>query len=224
MPSESRTNSFSIKAVVFDLDGLMFNTEDIFNISGRELVRRRGKELTEEVLSQMMGRRAHEAFEIMVELLELTEPVEELLAESSEIFYAQLEHRLEPMPGLLELLDHIETYRLPKGVATSSHRKYLEDILGRYDLLSRFQMTLSAEDVTHGKPHPEIYLKVAECLGISPAEMLVLEDSEAGTQSAAAANAVVVSVPNQHSKNHDFSTATYVAESLIDPFVLQLLR
>ena len=85
-------------------------------------------------------------------------------------------------------------------------------------------MTLSAEDVTLGKPHPEIYLKAAECLDISPEEMLVLEDSEAGTQSAAAANAFVVSVPNQHSKGHDFTQATYVAESLVDPFVLQLLQ
>jgi HAD superfamily hydrolase (TIGR01509 family) len=160
----------------------------------------------------------------MVELLEMTEQIEELLAESSEIFYDQLEDRLQPMPGLLELLDHIEACQLPKGVATSSHRQYLEDILGRYDLLARFHMTLSAEDVTYGKPHPEIYLKAAECLGISPEEMLVLEDSEAGTQSAAAANAVVVSVPNQHSKSHDFSLATYVADSLIDPFVLQLLQ
>ena len=224
MPPESQSNHASIKAVVFDLDGLMFNTEDIFNVSGRELVRRRGKEITEDVLSQMMGRRAQEAFEIMVELLELTEPVEELLAESSEIFYEQLERQLKPMPGLYELLEHIETCRLPKGVATSSHRHYLEDILGRYDLLARFQITLSAEDVTHGKPHPEIYLKAAERLGISPEEMLVLEDSEAGTQSAAAANAVVVSVPNQHSKGHDFTKATYVAESLIDPIVLQLLQ
>lgn len=214
----------TIKAVVFDLDGLMFNTEDVFNISGRELIGRRGKELTDEVLSQMMGRRAHEAFTVMAELLDLTEPIEDLLDESRVIFYEQLEQHLAPMPGLFELLDHIEAAQLPKGVATSSHRPYLEDILGRYDLMDRFHMMLTAEDVSEGKPHPEIYLKAAETLGIAPQEMLVLEDSEAGTKSAAAANAVIVSVPNRHSKSHDLSAATHIAESLIDPFVLELLQ
>ena len=204
----------AIKAVVFDLDGLMFNTEEVFNRSGRVLLRRRGKEMTDEILSQMMGRRAHEAFAIMIEMLGMDEAVEDLMNEEDEIFRELLDTHLAPMPGLFELLQHIEERSLPKGVATSSDRTYLEDILRRFDLLPRFHVTLAADDVVHGKPHPEIYLKAAQRIGVVPSEMLVLEDSEAGTKAAAAAGAVVVSIPHQHSRTHDFSAATIIAESL----------
>ncbi len=213
----------AIKAVVFDLDGLMFNTEEVFNRSGRVLLRRRGKEMTDEILSQMMGRRAHEAFAIMIEMLGLDESVEDLMNEEDEIFRELLDTHLAPMPGLFELLQHIEERSLPKGVATSSDRTYLEDILRRFDLLPRFHVTLAADDVVHGKPHPEIYLKAAQCIGVVPSEMLVLEDSEAGTKAAAAAGAVVVSIPHQHSRTHDFSAATIIAESLHSPPVIEML-
>lgn len=214
----------TIQGVVFDLDGLMFNTEEIFHHAGCELMRRRGKEMTAEIVMQMMGRRAHEAFAILVEMLELTESIDDLLAESREIFMAMLDRELAPMPGLYELLDHIEDRGLPKGVATSSGRSYLEHVLGRFDLLPRFQTLLTAEDVTHGKPHPEIYLTAADRLAIAPTSMLVLEDSQTGTQAGVAARAHVVSVPHQHSRSHDFSSAIHIAEGLHDPFIFELLR
>ena len=212
-----------IRAVVFDLDGLMFNTEDVFNITGHEVLRRRGLLMTDELLRRMMGRRAPEAFAALVEMHALQESVEDLIAESVQIFYSLLEAHLTPMPGLLQLLEHLEQHSLPKGVATSSPRAYLEDILGRFDLLPRFHVTLAAEDVTHGKPHPEIYLAAAKRLHILPAEMIVLEDSEAGTKAAAAAGAIAVSVPNRHSRGHDFGAASYIVEHLNDPLLLGLL-
>lgn len=212
-----------IKAVVFDLDGLMFNTEDIFSWSGEELLRRRDKRMTTDLRIRMMGRRPHEAFDILIETLDLSDSIEDLLAESQEIFGSFLNDHLAPMPGLHELLDHIETGTLMKAVATSAPRRHLEDILGRFSLADRFHVTLAAEDVTHGKPHPEIYLKTAARIGIEPTEMLVLEDSQAGTQAAALADAVVISVRNQHSLSHDFSAATYIADSLDDPYVFELI-
>jgi HAD superfamily hydrolase (TIGR01509 family) len=201
----------------------MFNTEDIFNRTGRELLSRRGREMTHELLSRMMGRRPREALNIMIEMMELTDTIEALQAESQDIFEAVLETHLAPMPGLHEVLELIERRELPKAVATSSPRDYLENILRRFHLLERFPLTLTAEDVTHGKPHPEIYLKAAERLGILPQEMLVFEDSEAGTQAAGAAGAIVISVPHEHSRLHNFTPATYIASSLHDPYVLRLL-
>jgi pseudouridine 5'-phosphatase len=213
----------TIKAVVFDFDGLMFNTEEIFNLSGRELLRRRGKEMTPAVLSLMMGRKSDEAFPLMIEALGLTEDPDALRAEERAIFHDLLWKHVAPMPGLFELLDHIEDRGLPKGVATSSRRPYIESLLGHFRLMDRFHLTLTAEDVTRGKPHPEIYLTAAERIGVEPAEMLVLEDSEMGTRSAAAAGAVAVSVPHEHSRHHDFSAAFFIAASLHDPKILRLL-
>ncbi|MSR59675.1 MAG: HAD family phosphatase [Planctomycetaceae bacterium] len=212
-----------IRAVVFDLDGLMFNTEDIFNEVGREVCRRRGKLMTRELLQQMMGRRAHEAIATMIDYHGLNDTVPVLIDESRTLFFELATGRLAPMPGLFELLAHIDARQLPKAVATSSARKYLEEILGRFDLFDRFPLTLTAEDVTHGKPHPEIYLTAAQRLGVAPAEMLVLEDSHAGSTAGVRAGAVVVSVPNDHSRYHDFSHAAAIATRLDDPCVLQLL-
>jgi HAD superfamily hydrolase (TIGR01509 family) len=214
----------AIKAVVFDLDGLMFNTEDIFNEVGRQVLARRGKEMTRDLLQQMMGRRAPEALQLMIDFHELADSVPGLIDETRTLFTELAVDRLAPMPGLYALLELIETRGLVKGVATSSGRRYLEEILNRFALLERFHLTLSAEDVTHGKPHPEIYLTAAERLGVAPGEMLVLEDSHAGTTAGVSANAIVVSVPNDHSRYQDFSHASYVAARLDDPYVLQLLK
>ncbi|HTI50238.1 MAG TPA: HAD family phosphatase [Planctomycetaceae bacterium] len=221
MPAE--TASPAIRAVVFDLDGLMFNTEDIFNEVGREVCRRRGKEMTRELLQQMMGRRAPEAIGVMIDFHGLSDTVESLIDESRTLFFELAGDRLAPMPGLFELLGHIESRGLRKGVATSSGRMYLEAILRRFDLLERFDFTLAAEDVTHGKPHPEIYLTAAARLGIAPGEMLVLEDSHAGSTAGVTAGAVVISVPNDHSRYQDFSHTSAVATRLDDACVLQLL-
>jgi HAD superfamily hydrolase (TIGR01509 family) len=213
----------AIKAVVFDFDGLMFNTEEIFNRSGQELLRRRSLEMTPDLLALMMGRRADEAFPLMIAALGLTETPAELRAEERVIFQDLLWTHVAPMPGLFELLTHLEQRAIPKGVATSSRRPYIESVLQKFELVERFDLLLTSEDVVEGKPHPEIYLTAASRLGVRPAEMLVLEDSENGTRSAAAAGAVAVSIPHEHSRHHDFSSATFVAERLDDPKILRLL-
>lgn len=214
----------SIRAVCFDLDGLMFNTEHVFFEAGGELLRRRGHEMTLDVMNVLIGRRPMESFQALVAYLKLDESPEALLAESREIFHAMLATRLAPMPGLFELLDAIEAAGLPKGVATSSPRYYLNDVLGQFQLLPRFCITLTSEDVTHGKPNPEIYLKAARMLSVDPAEMLVMEDSHAGTAAAVAAGAHVVSIPHEFTAGHDFAGAKHIAGSLADPYIHGLLQ
>ncbi len=221
MPDQSSPKT--VRGVVFDLDGLMFNTEEVFHAAGDQLLRRRGHQMTRELLSRMMGRRARESFASLIAELQLTETVEELLAESETIFQAMLETRLAPMPGLFELLAELESRDLPKGVATSSSRPYLEGILKRFALLPRFSFTLTAEDVTQGKPHPEIYERAAKNLGLDPEEVVVFEDSETGSRSAKAAGAYVIAVPHDYSRDHDFSHVDYVAQGLSDPFIRRVL-
>lgn len=223
MSSASQNSSVKIRAVVFDCDGLMFNTEEIFNLAGKTLLNRHGYEMTEQVLQQMMGKRAHDAFTAMIEMTGIQRTIPELQEESSKIFFDLLPERVQPMPGLFDLLDHIDQSNLPKGVATSSHREYLGDMLARFEITHRFDTTLAAEDVENGKPNPEIYLKAAKRLGVEPHEMLVLEDSSIGTQAGAASGAHIVSVPHQFSVKQDFSKAKHVASSLLDPYIMDLI-
>ena len=217
------SQTITIQAVAFDLDGLMFNTEHVFFLSGNALLQRRGKTMTPEILQGMMGRRALEGFQHLSSHLNEPEDPHELWVESQEIFHSLLDMHLKPMHGLFELLDYLDELDIPKGVATSSPRPYLETLLTKFDLTHRFPITLAAEDVTHGKPHPEIYLSAARNLGVKPEQMLVLEDSETGTKSGVSAGAYVVSIPHEYSDYGDFSTANFVASNLTDDRLLEVI-
>ena len=155
----------------------------------------------------MMGLPPRAAFEAMIDWHHLHEPWELLAAESDDIFLGLLTGRLATMPGLLELLAALEQAAIPKAIATSSGRRLTEACLAPFQLAPRFSFILTSEDITHGKPDPEIYLLAAQRFGVPPAEMLVLEDSQNGCRAAAASGAFTVAVPGEHSRRQDFSMA-----------------
>jgi len=206
-----------MRAVVFDMDGLMFNTEDVYTLVGVELLRRRGCEFTEEVKAKIMGMQPQMACTTMIDLCHLDDTWQAMAAESNRLFLDFLDDSLAMMPGLMELLDALERSGIPKAIGTSSSRELVDACLRPFSLEGRFQFVLAAEDIAHGKPHPEIYLTAAQRFGTPPAEMLVLEDSENGCLAAASAGAYVVAVPGEHSMGQDFSIASLVVESLADP-------
>jgi len=211
-------------AVVFDMDGLMFNTEDIYFAVGTELLRRRGHVFTRELSDAMMGRPPQASFEIMIRWHNLSDDWQTLARESEDLFIEMIKGRIQPMPGLLELLDALEKAGIPKAIATSSSRRTLQAVLGTFQLEPRFHFTLTAEDVQRGKPDPEIYLKAAARFGLEPERVVVLEDSEAGCRAAAAAGTIAIAVPGPHSARHDFSTARLIVSSLADPKLYELLQ
>lgn len=212
-----------MRAVVFDMDGLMFNTEDVYTAVGEELLRRRGHTFTAELKDSMMGLQPQPSFEAMIRYHKLAETWQQLAAESNQLFLKMLTDRLRPLPGLLELLDALERAEIPKAIATSSCHALVEACLKPFDMRKRFQFILAAEDIARGKPHPDIYLRAAERFAMAPAEMMVLEDSQNGCLAAAAAGAFTVAVPGEHSRQHDFSSASLVIDSLADPRLYKAL-
>jgi HAD superfamily hydrolase (TIGR01509 family) len=218
-------NSLPIAAVVFDLDGLMFNTELLYDIVMKELLLRRNIDRFDDELKRlMMGQPGPAAFKAMFDYHRLTNEKYELIQdESDEIFKGVLEEKLEPMPGLFGLLDALESAELPKAIATSSRLKFVEYVLGRFDLAPRFQFILTAESITHGKPNPEIYSKAAARHGFEPHRVLALEDSHNGCRAAVNAGLFAVAVPGDHSRDHDFTGARFVANGLTDPRIYEAL-
>ena len=212
-----------MRAVVFDMDGLMFNSEDVYTAVGTELLRRRGHTFTAELKDAMMGLQAEASFEKMIDYCNLPETWRELVIESNRLFIEFLPSRLAPMPGLLDLLDALERAKIPKGIATSSTPKLVEPCLAPFDMQKRFQFILTSEDIVQGKPDPEIYRTAAQRFGVAPTEMMVLEDSQNGCRAAASAGAFAVAVPGEHSRTHDFSMASLVADSLADPRIYEVL-
>ena len=201
----------------------MFNTEELYVEVGSEVLRRRGKAFVPELLDAMMGLRPPQAIARMIQWHQLDATVEQLEAESREIFQPLLDSRLQPMPGLLELLSALESAGIPKAVATSSGRDFVENVLSRFDLLPRFQFVLAAEDVRQGKPDPEIYLTAAGLFSAEPAELVVLEDSHNGCRAAVAAGTRAVAVPGTHSAHHEFCGASLIVSSLADEQLWSLL-
>ena len=212
-----------MRAVVFDMDGLMFNTEDVYFQVGDLVLQRRGCRFSRELSDAMMGRPPRPAFEVMIAWHQLAATWEELKAESEEAFLLLLDEQLAPMPGLLELLSALERRKIPKAIGTSSSRRLVDACLSRLHLADRFQFILSAEDIARGKPDPEIYLTAARRFGLPAAEMMVLEDSSTGCKAAAAAGAYTVAVPGSHSKEQDFSVAHLVIDTLADARLYELL-
>jgi beta-phosphoglucomutase-like phosphatase (HAD superfamily) len=185
-------------AVVFDLDGLMFNTEELYQDVGAELLRRRGRVFSPELLDKMMGRPGYVSLQLMIDEHALADTVPQLQQESDEIFFDILATRLAPMPGLVELLAALEAAEIPKAIATSSRRAFLANVLGRFEMAPRFAVTLAAEDVVCGKPNPDCRAAVV-----------------AGTHA--------VAVPGGHSRRHDFTGARFIAESLADRRIYEAL-
>ena len=211
-----------IKAVAFDMDGLMFDTEDTYWKAASALLERRGKVYTDELNYAVMGRPPRYCFEFFKETLGFSETWQELQTESEDLFLEFLNDGYSTMPGLYELLELLEQQNIPKGICTSSALRVVSEVLRRKDMTRRFEFVLTAEDITQGKPDPEIYLKAAARFGISPSEMLVLEDSTAGCQAAHGAGAFPIAVRVKHNTHCSFDVAKKVVPRLDDPQVLEL--
>lgn len=214
----------TIKAICFDMDGLLFNTEDIFDEVGIEMLSKRGKELDYELVKRMMGQQAEAALKLFIDHYELDDTIEDLAQETDELFAKILPNKLAPLPGATELLRRLaDDGTRPLALTTSSSSAGVDRIMGICDLRSHFQFQLAAEDIDQGKPHPEIYLTAAQRFGVEPQEMLVYEDSENGCRAGVAAGANVIAVPSKHGRLHSYDGSLFVAESLEDNRIHELL-
>ena len=212
------------RAVAFDMDGLMFNTEAVYWKTASTLLARRGEVYTKELDHAAMGRPAKDCFKLFIETFGFSETWQELQSESESLFLNFLGKGFSTMPGLLELLDHLEQRNIPKGICTSSDSRIASEVLRRKnDVSRRFDFVLTVDDIARGKPAPDIYLKAAERFSIEPSEMLVLEDSVAGCTAAHHAGAFAIAVRTEHNALCEFTDAKIVVAALNDPQIIQLL-
>lgn len=216
--------SWPIRAVAFDLDGLIVDTEPIFAEAARQFLARRGRQPLDAVIRAMIGQPARQAIPLFRERHQLAESDERIAAEMADLFYAILGHEPAPLlPGFDALLEGVERKGLPRAIATSSSRRYVERILSPHGLLNRFDFILTIEDVRQGKPAPEIYQKAATRLGQPPEHMLVLEDSPNGLRAAKAAGARCVVVPHHLIDPAELEGADAVFSSLAEPRLARLI-
>jgi HAD superfamily hydrolase (TIGR01509 family) len=184
-----------IEAVVFDLDGLLLESEQLWDEVRERLARERGGRWSERAQRDMMGMSSPEWSTYMHDVVGLSEPPDEI----NELVVARMAERyrdgLPLVPGAVEAVERIAA-RWPLAVASSSNRALIDLVLERSGLAPRFQATVSSEEVARGKPAPDVYLEAALRLGVRPERAAAVEDSASGIRSAAAAGMRVVAIPN----------------------------
>jgi pseudouridine 5'-phosphatase len=214
----------SIRAVVFDLDGLLVNTEDLYEQAGDTVLRRRGKTYDADLREQMLGRPVVDAIQLMIDCHSLPDTLEELMCECKDVLDELMATSLDTMPGVVAFLDDLAAATIPIAVATSATPEYAEHVLTKLGLKNRFKFILTAVDIKRGKPAPDVYLLAADRLSITPAQMMVLEDSGNGCRAAVAAGAYAVAVPNRHTREHKFPNVQLTADTLADPRIRRVLN
>ena len=184
-----------IDAVVFDLDGVIIDSEHVWDDVRQQLAEERGGRWHEEASRDMMGMSSPEWSRYMHDVIGLRESPEEINAEvvrrMEEIYRASL----PLIPGAAEAVERLAA-RWPLGLASSSNRELIDFVLDVSGLGRLFQATVSSEEVPRGKPAPDVFLEAARRLAVSPERCAAVEDSENGIRSAKAAGMRTIAIPN----------------------------
>ena len=184
-----------IQAVVFDLDGVIVDSEHVWNDAREELARERGGRWHERAQRDMMGMSSLEWSRYMHDVVGLREPPEEISAEVVRRLERIYRERLPLVDGGVEAVERLAAV-WPLALASSSNREIIELVLELSGLARSFRATVSSEEVARGKPSPDVYLEAARRLGVIPSRCAAVEDSHAGIGSARAAGMRVVAIPN----------------------------
>jgi HAD superfamily hydrolase (TIGR01509 family) len=184
-------------AVIFDLDGVILDTEPMSREGWKYAMAKVGRELTDEVFQKIIGLGIKNIEKFFKEIFGRDFPYEQVQQLRREYVKKYVEENgIAIKPGVLELLDFLDKVKLPKAIATSTSKKSVMHNLSRVGLAGRFETIVCGDEIENGKPKPDIFLKAADKLGVSPKECLAFEDSDNGTRAAYAAEMTVIMIPD----------------------------
>jgi HAD superfamily hydrolase (TIGR01509 family) len=185
------------EAVVFDLDGVLLDSEQLWNRAKESLVRDTGGRWREDAPRAMMGMSSPEWAAYLRDELGVDRDLSEINREVVRRMEDLYRERLPLLPGAVEAVRRLHD-RWPLGLASSSNREIIDLALDLAGLAAAFAVTVSSEEVARGKPAPDVYLEAARRLGAAPGRCVAIEDSSNGLRAAAAAGLPVIAVPNPH--------------------------
>jgi HAD superfamily hydrolase (TIGR01509 family) len=185
------------EAIVFDLDGVLLDSEQLWNESKQELVRESGGRWREDAPTAMMGMSSPEWSRYIRDELGVGMDAEDINRDVVRRMEQRYRRHLPLLPGALEAVRSLHR-RWPLALASSANREIIDFALGVAGLAGEFSATVSSEEVERGKPAPDVYLEAAHRLGVRADRCVAIEDSSNGLRSAAAAGMAVLAVPNEH--------------------------
>ena len=208
------------RAVLFDNDGLILNTEDVWTRGEQQLFEARGLIFTNDHKRELIGQSAENAGRLLEQ--RLGEPAKDLIAELDAIVLAELEHGVEEMVGATELLVALRGHGVPIGLVSNSPRQFIEKAINSVGYAPHFDVVVSAHEVARPKPAPDPYLEACRMLGEEPGlDIFAFEDSPSGVTAAVAAGLTVFGVPSFAGITLD--EAHHLAETLADAHILEYM-
>lgn len=195
----------TITAVIFDLDGLMADSEPLSEWAWRQILARYGRELDPHTFQSIQGLRVSDSAALICTRFALPISPEEAQSERERLVLEAIPTRLKAKPGLYHLLDELEARNLSLGIATSASLAHTRLSLQTLGVAGRFRAVVAGDEVAKGKPAPDLYLTAAERLGVPPNECLALDDSPPGIEAAIAAGMLPVAVPSPWTASLEFN-------------------
>ena len=204
-----------VSAVIFDMDGLMVDTEPVYQVAWKQAATELGYDLDDTLYSTFVGRPTPACEAIIIERFGHGFPLERFREQWPALWRSEVErHGIETKPGLEEILALVESHGLPMAVATSSEAEYVEVTLRQAGLANRFDAMVTGDEIDRGKPEPDIYLETARKLGVLPSDCVALEDSEAGILAIQRAGMIGILVPHWPASQRAVQAAFKVVETL----------
>ena len=216
-------NNTSISAVIFDMDGLMIDSEPFHCMAFDSALKKFGSSLSkEENNANYVGIGDVAEATDLIKKRNLKISYQELLKLKNAEYLKIIKNNLIPMPGLLELVEYLYQKKYDMAVASGSSLDVIELVTDKFQIKDKFKVFFSSENLPAGKPNPDVFLQTAKLLNYPPANCLVLEDAPSGLQAAKSAGMKCIIVPSRETRTFDFSSADFVLNNLKE--VIDILK
>ena len=203
-------------AVIFDMDGVLVDSEPLWKIAMKEVFSSLGSNLEKSDFQKTVGLRIDEVIAYWKPIENWTPEINDIESEIITKMVYLINHQSSPLPGVIQTLDFLKP-KTPIGLATSSPQKLIDAVLKKLNVEEYFEAIQSAETETHGKPHPAVFLSAAKKMNVRPEKCLVIEDSLNGIIAAKAARMEVVCIPEKtHLPNPKMNVADFQFENMND--------
>lgn len=214
-----------MKAVIFDMDGVIIDSEPIYNKIHADMLREFGITEFLDCPEDYTGMTSMSVFTKTRELYQLKQTIAEIAAYQRDIIIREIKKlEDEPITGIRELLTSLKKHKIKTAIASSSERLFINTVVDKFGLHDYFDVIVSGDDIENSKPAPDIFLKAAHLLCVEPANCLVIEDSKSGTIAAKAAAMKCVGFANPNSGKQDLSQADKIISSIHEINILEYIK
>ena len=206
-----------MKAVIFDMDGVIIDSEPIHFEVDMQTMRDLGFDISSKELEKYVGTTNEHMFTDLKSKYNIKQSIEEIINYKVELTKRKvIQSDLEPIEGIKELLVHLKNKNIPTAIASSSPRSFIDVVVSKFNLQDYFNFIVSGEEVNNGKPDPDVYIEAAKKLGFPPEDCIVVEDSRNGVLAAKAAGMKCIGFQNINSGNQDLSKADIIVKSITE--------